>query len=812
VTVTGVNNDIIDGQRVAPITINVAADQSDSAYAGVFQQIVAVTVTDDDAPGVVITESAGSTRVRESGTIDTFNVVLAAQPASTVVVNLASLNQNEVTIDRNVLTFSPQNWNVPRVVTVLGKDDSVVDGGTSTVVAVSIDTAASDPVFGQLSTQNVNVTNVDDDVAGFVVSESDLATVVTENGRTDLVGVVLTARPLTDVVLTVASSDTTEATVDVTELRFTPAGWNVPQFITVIGADDNQLDGNDTSVISIDVQNDATDFRFRDLPGQSFVSITEDNDQAGFVVSKTTGTVQESGTTETIAVTLTASPIADVVIDVRAEDPSELIVSPMQLVFSTNTWNVSQVVTVTGFRDNIADGDQVSDVRLSINVEASQSAFDALADQTVAITTIDGDNNDRPFVLSPTGLIDQLRPTLVWSPVPNAVSYQLLLDQVGGDSILDQVVNGTSYALTQDLTVGQYRTWIRANFNDSSASEFDNKTFGISAAVTLHELPFFGTSGRPVISWDAVTGAVGYRIQINNSTTSEVELVDEIVTDTSFTPASDLRFGRHQIWVRPVGPGNFQSTWTLTEYYVGTELSGPIGTITTASPEFSWTAVDGASSYHLYVVGPGGVLINETAITGTTFAPSSPFVNGDFRWWVRPSTADGNAGAWSPVAEFSTGGRSKVGTTGALFRKAGLTTNRYPSPVLVDGDYKVWIRAKTAAGNVWGRSIEFTVAASAVIRSTAPLSPDGPGLDRSPQFAWRPTSEATSYELYLHNGTSAILQTGITDVTWTPAADLASAEWTWSVRPVTAAGAGWWSSPLSTQRWQRMCFVRSSLW
>lgn len=831
VTATGIGNNIIDGQRTAPVTINVSASQSDAAFGNVFQQVVEVVVTDDDIAGFVIAETNSTTRVRESGATDTFSVVLTAQPFSEVTLKLLSENRNEVEIDRPTLSFTPQNWNVPRIVTAQGIDDSVVDGGTITPVNVSIDADATDTNFTQVADQAVHVTNVDDDVAGFVLLESDLVTVVDENGATDQVEVFLSARPTSDVILTVTSSDTTEATVNVSELVFTPAGWNIPQLIIVTGADDNQLDGNRSSIITVGVRDDGSDFRFQDLPNQTASSVTEDNDQAGFVLSKLTGVVNEFGTSDTFSVTLTASPIADVVLDIQSEDPGEVIVSPSQLIFDTDNWNVPQIVTATGFPDNIPDGNQTTNVRVSINVEATHTAFDGLEDQTVAINTVDGDNNDRPFILTPTGPIEEVRPTLIWSTVPDAVSYELTLEQVGNDSgpIVSTTVNGNSYILTQDLTVAQYRTHVRANFADGMQSEFDNKTFEVNATVTIHDLPFHGDTPRPQISWDAVPGAVGYQIQINNLTTGQREIVDEIVAGTSFTPSSDLTFGRHQIWIRPVGPAGYQSTWSSAQYYVGPQQLGPQGSITTAAPQFSWVAVPGAATYQIYIVGPGGLLIEQEGIEGTTFTASAPFENGDFRWWIRPSTADGDTGAWSPPAEFSTGNRTKVsypratietatpdftwpavpnaetyeiyvtrvGVAGPLFRKAGLTSTSYPSPVLVDGDYKVWIRTKTAASSVWGRSINFTVATNAVARRTTPISPDTPGLSTRPLFSWRPTSEATSYEIYLHDGEVGMLETGITSITWTPITDLAEGEWTWSIRPQTPAGNGSWSVPLT---------------
>ena len=65
----------------------------------------------------------------------------------------------------------------------------------------------------QLSIQTVSVDTTDDDVAGFTIVESDGATEVDESGTTDTFTVVLDAQPTSDVVLTITSDDTGEATV-----------------------------------------------------------------------------------------------------------------------------------------------------------------------------------------------------------------------------------------------------------------------------------------------------------------------------------------------------------------------------------------------------------------------------------------------------------------------------------------------------------------------------------------------------------------------------------------------------------------------
>ena len=82
VTVTGADDSIIDGTVTSSITVAVVAITSDDNFDAVADQTVSVDTTDDDVAGFTIVELDGSTEVDESGTTDTFTVVLDAEPAT----------------------------------------------------------------------------------------------------------------------------------------------------------------------------------------------------------------------------------------------------------------------------------------------------------------------------------------------------------------------------------------------------------------------------------------------------------------------------------------------------------------------------------------------------------------------------------------------------------------------------------------------------------------------------------------------------------------------------------------------------------
>ena len=127
VTVTGADDDLIDGTISSTITVSINDGSSDNNFDALADQTVTATTTDDDTAGFTIAETGGATAVAESGTTDTFTIVLNAQPASDVVFAITSSDTGEATVT-STLTFTNANWDTPQTtVTVTGADDDLID-------------------------------------------------------------------------------------------------------------------------------------------------------------------------------------------------------------------------------------------------------------------------------------------------------------------------------------------------------------------------------------------------------------------------------------------------------------------------------------------------------------------------------------------------------------------------------------------------------------------------------------------------------------------------------------------------------------
>ena len=230
VTVTGQDDPNADGDQSTLVTLSIDDALSDDVFDPFEDQTVSVTITDDETAGFQITESGGATSVSETGTTDTFDVVLLDPPIGNVVIDVSSGDTGEATVDLAMLTFTPANWDTVQTVTVTGVDDGVLaDGDVSTLITLSINDALSQDAFDSVADQIVSVTTTDNDVAGFSVTEPGGTTSISETGTTDTFDVVLDAQPVTDVVIIVNNPDTGEVSANVASLTFTNANWDTPR-------------------------------------------------------------------------------------------------------------------------------------------------------------------------------------------------------------------------------------------------------------------------------------------------------------------------------------------------------------------------------------------------------------------------------------------------------------------------------------------------------------------------------------------------------------------------------------------------------
>jgi ELWxxDGT repeat protein len=141
------------------LSLNNAGVIDRAGNAGANSTLASFTVTAPAAPGIQIIQSGGSTTVNEGGANDTYGVVLNTQPTSDVVVTISANNQ--LTTNKQTLTFTASNWNIAQDVTIAAVDDILTQGDRSTSITHS--STSTDSNYASVTIPALNVTIRDND-------------------------------------------------------------------------------------------------------------------------------------------------------------------------------------------------------------------------------------------------------------------------------------------------------------------------------------------------------------------------------------------------------------------------------------------------------------------------------------------------------------------------------------------------------------------------------------------------------------------------------------------------------------------------
>ena len=307
---------------------------------------IAVEVADDDAPAIVITQTGGSTVVREGVlTGDTYTVALTRAPSNDVRVSItaaeltpdqgaAGMRNVELSLDGLTwsaaveLVFTPGDWSTARTVHVRAASDTAAEGAETTTVQLT--------VRGQLSGAVASAT-----AGGLTVSGTPFA-------GFDLVGreVIITSGPGAGQTLTIVSN--TAGTLVLAGSWTTLPGAGSAWQIRGIG----EYDELPLNVVGVQVI---------------------DDDVSEVVLTYTDGTtiVGEAGRQDSYTVELSAAPTSTVTVWIAASvdvclstDPIALATAAcggLSLTFTPGSWG-PVTVYVTAKPDSLVES--VEHVRL----------------------------------------------------------------------------------------------------------------------------------------------------------------------------------------------------------------------------------------------------------------------------------------------------------------------------------------------------------------------------------------------------------------------------------------------------------------
>ncbi|MCC7383110.1 MAG: hypothetical protein IT384_14830 [Deltaproteobacteria bacterium] len=312
----------------APEDTNLAPDTTTltASADGLTSVAAVITVLDDDAQALVVNPSTLS--VNEGASQD-ISVRLAYQPAGPVTVNAVSSDAAAAAVAPASLTFDATNWDVNQSFAVSGAQDVDVSDESATVTVSSTG----------LPNLIIPVTVVDDDVQNFSVNPTALD--LTEGGNAGTFQVALTQQPGADVTVTLASSDGGAASVNITNITFTPVNYDQPVTVTVTPQDDADA-VDETVTITLTAAG---------LTARQVTVTVDDDDTQAHIVTPLALSVDEQGAPATFTVRLAFQPVTNTQVTITSADPTTVSATPNVLTFTPANYATAQTVTVRGLSD-----------------------------------------------------------------------------------------------------------------------------------------------------------------------------------------------------------------------------------------------------------------------------------------------------------------------------------------------------------------------------------------------------------------------------------------------------------------------------
>jgi hypothetical protein len=473
---------------------------------------------------------------------------------------------------------------------------------------------------------------------------------------------------------------------------------------------------------------------------------------------------------------------------------------------------------------------------------SSTGQYGAIGQYTLAGTVIPLPSV--PVMLSPTGVQSDPLPVFTWSAAGNTASYTLEVDRYNTltkswVNYLTTSVTTNSFTAAKQFEQLDYRARVRSvgNINGqlSAWSNYVNFTIDVPAPGTPTLLKPLGdiANSFPEFEWTTSQNAATYWLWVQNSSTGERVIYRTNFNGTKYTHFNALKDGLYTVWVRAANAVGELSPWSRPVQFnlvapspTAPTLLSPSSLTSSTNPRFTWTAVDGAATYDLWVnnltTGQNQYLRKSDLPGSQTFFDPTVFTQGIYVAWLRAANANGKYGPWSPALRFTVDilppaapvvkgpvglNDSKVVatvfptftwtavdravryelwvnnmTTGQyrIIHKTDLTTNSYTAvEKLTQGEYRVWARAFNSAGEAGEYSAMYTFTLDeptpVIPKIIAPVAnPAGSVDDANPTFVWTSVPDAPFYQIQISEVnpttgrlTQVILQDGLTTKSFT---------------------------------------------
>ena len=251
------------------------------------------------------------------------------------------------------------------------------------------------------------------------------------------------------------------------------------------------------------------------------------------------------------------------------------------------------------------------------------------------------------------------KPQLTWAAVDGAAKYEIYrsTQQSTGYSLLGTTTS-TSYVNTGAAVGKTYYYKVRALNVDGAAGAYSSTVSGAAKAVAPAAPTVtmtYSDSGKPKLTWSAVSGAASYRVYRSESRGTGYSLLGT-TTSTSYVNTSAAAGKTYYYKVCAVNSAGTSAYSNIVSGRAKAAIpAAPRVTIGNSSasgkPQLTWAAVDGAAKYEIYRSNSADGTFSKVGSTDKTTYVNTGAVKGvTYFYKIRAVGASGASGFSNTVA------------------------------------------------------------------------------------------------------------------------------------------------------------------
>ena len=291
------------------------------------------------------------------------------------------------------------------------------------------------------------------------------------------------------------------------------------------------------------------------------------------------------------------------------------------------------------------------------------------------------------------------KPMLTWNAVEGATSYRIYrsTSKGSGYSLLG-TTTATSYTNTGAKAGTTYYYRVKA-VNDAGLSPYSNIVSGQSKAVTpkpsapVVKIGNSAASGKPMLTWNAVSGATSYKVYRATSQNGTYSLLGT-VTATSYTNTGAKAGTTYWYKVKAVNSAG-ESAYSNIVSGRATVTTLTMGhSATSGKPQLTWKAVSGAASYKVYrATSKNGAYSVINTTKALTYTNTGAALGTTYYYKVEALNASGKSMGFSAIVEGKVAPVLAVGYSG-VSGKPQLTWKAVPGAT----EYQVYRSTQQNSG------------------------------------------------------------------------------------------------------------------